>query len=153
MKRERNNRPMDVSASRRGQCGWQAAVRVLTAVALLLSSIFPSWHHARAKEAALSDLAELQLALGEKLADLRASICSHGDENSSEIPGDDETKLCKHCALCLAFQHFAAINPPRNLWRLAYGPFIVAVFLPHRPGLGLPREAENEARPRAPPLA
>ncbi len=153
MKRPGADRFRHVSIAPRRQIGWLAAIRVATAFALFLSAILVSSHHARAKEAASGDLAELGLLLGVTLDDLQSSICRQGDETSSEFPGDDDTKLCKHCPLCLALQHFAAINPPNDLVRVAYRPSTVAAFLPYRLGLIAGRETDSQAKPRAPPLA
>ncbi len=152
MKRSGANRFRVVSVLPGRRAGWPAAVRVAVSLALFLGAIFPSWHRARANETAFRDLAELQLLLGEKLDDLRSSLCSHGDGNSPALPGDDESKLCNHCPLCLAFQHLAALSPPRDLGRLARRSFTPAFFPLYRSRLAAFRKLDR-ARPREPPLA
>ncbi len=152
MKRARANRYNYAGAVQRRQHDLAIAIRFLTTTAFLLGAVFTSWHQARASEAAF-EFAQLELLLGGTPEDLQSSICRHGDEDPTDRAGNDKIDLCKHCPLCVSLQNLSAVNPPRNLAYLTSRLFSFATFLPHRSRLIAPREAANEARPRAPPLA
>jgi hypothetical protein len=137
----------------RARLSWRDGVRIFAALLLLVSAVIPSWRQARAEQAAFSEMAGLQLLLGENLEALQSAICHHDDEGSSGIPNPDNAPLCKHCPLCLAFHHFPAVAPRGGFIEFAYAEYAAAAFLPYRSALTPVRDIPDQGRPRAPPFA
>jgi hypothetical protein len=130
------------------------ALNIFAALVFLTGAIVPLRHHARAKETATATAAELQSLLGVSAEELGASICHHEDGRTSELPGDEESRLCKeHCALFLTLQYHTPAFIPDGLAWPARGRISVAAIFAHRAALKAGREPEGQARPRAPPAS
>jgi hypothetical protein len=129
----------------------RSAVSILAAFLLFLGSLMPSWHQASAAAAASGEFSQLQLLPGVQLEELEASICHHGDGNTSGIPDHDQSQPCKNCPLCIAF-HYLPPVPHRAFDCAAYGPSGSTTFPLCRPALTHVREIADQRRPRAPPL-
>ncbi|MGO9544333.1 MAG: hypothetical protein ACLPPF_06010 [Rhodomicrobium sp.] len=131
----------------------QGAASLFAALVLLLGAIVPSWHQARAAVAA-AELAQLQLLFGAQAEDFSTAICHHEDGGTSDLPDSDGSRLCKeHCLLFLALQLHAPAVAPRGIAWPAHTGVALASFVPQPAELRATREIQNQARPRAPPLA
>ncbi len=121
---------------------------------LLFGALLPSWHQAKASVTASSELAQLQLLVGDNAEALAASICHHEDGDTSQKHGQDEPPFHKKsCPLCLTLAH----QSPALTSNSPAFPVAVAVasttFLPARTELKAGRQDFGQGRPRAPPLA
>src|SRR5215472_13337337 len=112
-RKERTNR---AAVLRHAEVWRHKALRLFAALIFLTSAVAPFEHQARAKEAAAASTAQLQTLLGVSAEELGASICHHEDGSASDLPSDEESRLCKeHCALFLALQHHAPAFIPGGL--------------------------------------
>ena len=153
VKRQRRRevkRVFRAGSSLRPRLNWQAAVRLLATLFMLIGSMMPSWHQANAKEPLSSDLSQLRLLPGMQPEEVEASICRHGGGNTSGIPDHDQTQSCKNCPCCIAFHQFPFIPQP-GIDCPTYERSAVVAF-PYRQELASAREAPGQKRPRAPPL-
>ena len=134
---------------RRSNC--RSAISILAAILLFLASLMPSWHQVSAAAAASSEFSELLLLPGVDLDELEASICHHGDGNTSGIPDHDQSQPCKNCLLCIAFHHLAPV-PHRAFDCAAYEPSGSTTVPLCRPAPTHVHEINDQRRPRSPPI-
>ncbi len=130
----------------------RSAVSILGAFLLFLGSLMPSWHQASATVTSSSDSSQLQLLPGIQLEELEASICHHGDGNTSGIPDHEQGQPCKNCPLCIAFHHLPPV-PHCGFESAEYKPSGSTPFLLYCSDLTHVRDRVDQRRPRAPPLA
>jgi hypothetical protein len=130
------------------------ALRIFAALIFLIGAAAPFAHQARANEAAAATAAQLQTLLGVSAEELGAFICHYEDSGTSELPGDEDSELCKaHCALFLALQHhMPAFLPGGLVWSVRGWAAFAAPFA-YRRTLKANCELAEQARPRAPPAS
>jgi hypothetical protein len=129
------------------------AFTIFAAFVFLIGALTPLGHQAKAKEAAAS-AAQLQTLLGISAEELGASICHNEDSGTSDLPGDEQSQLCKeHCALFLALQHHTPAFMPGGLAWPARGGIALAAPFAYRAALKSGYEPVGQARPRAPPAS
>jgi hypothetical protein len=130
------------------------AVSLFAALVLLLGTLIPSWHAAQQAVGPDFALAGIQALAGDGAGASGELICHHQDEDTSGLPAGNEAPVSKKsCPLCLALQHFSPAVAQRSLVFLPSVRQAGAAVIPYGGELNAAREAEDHARPRAPPLA
>ncbi len=114
-----------------------------------LAALRPAHAWPRADAAGFS---EVQAALGSTTEELLSSICHHGDEDTSGIPGHNHSQPCKTCPFCTAFHHLPPV-PDRGFECAAHEPSGSTTFFLYCHDLPHVRQMVDQRRPRAPPLA
>jgi hypothetical protein len=134
-------------------CG-RNLIQLFAALVFLLGALVPSWHQARAKEAAPDGVAQLQSLLGLTAEELQTVVCHQEDGSGPDLPDRDEARLCKgHCALLLASQHHAPAFIPDGLAWPARHLIAATAFNTDRCPFKAGREPFGQGRPRAPPFS